>query len=1153
MKMKHMMSAAALLLSLTAQADPIDLQQARTIASELKVADVEPTLVKLGERDAERSRRLAPAVRATAPYYIFSRGAGMGYIIVSGDDCLPTVLGYTESGDFDEATAPPALMGWLGYYARIIEEAQVAGENVSRKDGRRQQSAPKRAEGKQNIPVLMTTHWHQTWPYNNDCPFLTGTQNRAVTGCVATAAAQVIYYYRKDNPSYITAATPTYGYGDAPVTTSVPAGTPLKWGLMLDSYASGTPQEYVDAVSIFVFAVGAATGLTYGSSTAGQISDLVNTFNRWYDLSSTCIYKNSTPTATWENMIYNDLMAGHPLVYTGYNDAQGGHAVVVDGYQASTNLFHFNFGWGGQGDGWFTVDDETGMNGFISWQGMTYQVTPRRQNLAARIEPADGIYLDKENVVRVKVSNQGTLDYKGVYLFASATDAQPTSLSAATSSDLTTVLPADGSTVELTMAAKPTKAGTCYITLTDKNRNIIAQQAVEVGERDNDLHLQGIEVLASSDTEKHGGEDYTVIYGSSSISVVATVDNRSAFPYKDSPRLQVFVSDDEGVTFTSLIERTATNVVIDPNSTGQMTFSLTTSGNAGIEPGKLYYAVLRNPLTSRSNTYVQNDIEGVDTLVRFVRKDADAMSANLGDDKILTYTGKWNATQFVTLANRNTSAIGYDLTAVEGVGKVQRFDGKPNALYYVASDAAATGVNIVKVGTGESTADAIVLQAGNDFAPRTDIKAAKASLTLNIEPLRWYLVTTPFTAPVPAGMVAKQIDSHSTSGIRNHTTLVTTLNAGCTYLLMTSSADNVTIAAEGNVNVVAAPAENPDPAVVGTYTTMDAPADVYILNDAATQKFVKATAGDIVDAFHGYFTATGVTATFDANSETSMDNAYLKLGTAISEAKAVVDMRSSVMDKTTLAQLLDQIAAAQVVFTTRPYTTTREITDYVTQLQAAVAEAQNHLRTNLQNVELDMTGLLANPSFEEGTVKGWTADGTGVSVRDASNTTYRGVGADGKYLLYSYISSSQTGNGVSQTVDNLTPGVYRLTAQVGTEPEHTVTLFANDKEVEIDAHEFGKYYLTDAVIDDIEIHEGDALTVGIKPGHWYKADNFRLYYLRGFDTDDETAIHHVGNDTRHADTAVYDITGRRVADAWTPQTQLPRGIYIVAGKKIMVR
>ena len=77
-------------------------------------------------------RHKAPARRPTmqtAPYYVFSRGEGQGCVFVAGDDCIPTIIGYTESGDFDESREAPQLLALLNHYAGIVELMQEKGLN----------------------------------------------------------------------------------------------------------------------------------------------------------------------------------------------------------------------------------------------------------------------------------------------------------------------------------------------------------------------------------------------------------------------------------------------------------------------------------------------------------------------------------------------------------------------------------------------------------------------------------------------------------------------------------------------------------------------------------------------------------------------------------------------------------------------------------------------------------------------------------------------------------------------------------------------------------------------------------------------------------------------------------------------------------------
>ena len=112
---------------------------------------------------------------------------------------------------------------------------------------------------------------------------------------------------------------------------------------------------------------------------------------------------------------------------THYDEANNasGHAVVLDGYQAHSGLYHFNFGWGGQGDGWYTVDDETGMNGFNKDQRGCLNFRPTRPNVEAKLDNVK-LYQNAESNIKVKFINHGTIPYaQGVKLFANTRQTLP--------------------------------------------------------------------------------------------------------------------------------------------------------------------------------------------------------------------------------------------------------------------------------------------------------------------------------------------------------------------------------------------------------------------------------------------------------------------------------------------------------------------------------------------------------------------------------------------------------------------------------------------------------------------------------------------------------------------------------------------------------
>ena len=141
--MKPLLTVLTLLTSSTCiWADPIDTEKAREIAQAYMCGNQIPETVEtlVNKRNS---------TDGYAPLYIFNRGNHQGFVIISGDDCMPYVLGYTEQGDFDPQTLPPAMLDWLEGYSQMIEAAQAQGL------GPRAQA---RANDKENIAPLVSAH-----------------------------------------------------------------------------------------------------------------------------------------------------------------------------------------------------------------------------------------------------------------------------------------------------------------------------------------------------------------------------------------------------------------------------------------------------------------------------------------------------------------------------------------------------------------------------------------------------------------------------------------------------------------------------------------------------------------------------------------------------------------------------------------------------------------------------------------------------------------------------------------------------------------------------------------------------------------------------------------------------------------------------------
>jgi len=1141
--------AAVLLISSTtvAHADPINEAAARKIATAFCAENSnqsEVTLVKRAARSEAKARRLSSSTQVTSPYYIYSRGEDQGFVIVAGDDCLPEILGYTESGNWDEASQVPALQGWLQMYADLIENVQASGQSVSRKTTARRAAAT--ATAKQDIDILLTSHWHQSWPYNNHCPTITGTSNLAATGCVATAATQVGYYFRKDMPDELQSSTPTYEYGDAPVTRSVPKGTPLKWGIMLDNYNESHPSEYDDAVAEYVFAMGAACWMTYGSSSGAQTPEVVNAYSNYFDMDSKNLWKSTTTQTAWENLIYKDLQEGRPIVYAGYTENNEGHCIVLDGYRTSGNLFHFNFGWGGQGDGWYTVDDVTGVNGYGTNQDMVYNITPRKQNLSATLSINSGFYVYHDNPITVTITNNGTLDYSGVYLFLSTSNSKPTALSSAKVSDTESVLPNDGSVSTFTYELRPSSEREYYLFLTDNKLNVLAQQKVEAVNSENQLSVQSIQTAGSTNTQDVNGEKFAQVNGTQAL-VIVHVENTSSVSYEDSPRLTLYGSTDGGSSFSLVGTKYADRVKIPSGESGDIYFSISSTSTCPIDTNVLYRAVLKNPLSTHSDAQITY-AEGVDSITRFIlHATQEELSATLHGDT-LVFSGLWNANTYRTICSRTSNAAAniYDLTAVREVGIVPQ--GIGNALAYIGEDAVLnSGINIVDLST--ASAEHLVLSMDYNFHPLTTFTAKECEITLKGEPNQWFLFTAPFTAELPTGVVAKEIQSHSTSGISKKATLVRTLEVGKTYMLMLSSSRTKTLSAS-NVTIQPLPAVNVDTAVVGTFVTTTAPAGAYEIGEGDTQYFVSTQEVFSVSPFSGWFYDSKMSNQFRANSEIALDPAYLEVGQAIAYGYETLDEYASILSSAAQQLLTDSLSLAEQHFALRDFADRTTALHYADSLLALVDACKTQLKPVL-DAETDMTGCIRNPSFEEkvtssasvGSTVGWTAESSSVRVVLNSNVTYRGVGADGDNILYSCVGDSM-GYGISQTITGILPGLYRLTAKVACAEDDSVTLYANDNITIAYPHPFGIYYLNEASVDSIIVTATDpTLTIGVKEGGWYKADDFRLTYLRGLTPEeDPVAIEDIHTGLSNADSlrpdAIYDLTGRRL------QAAPSHGLYI---------
>lgn len=344
-----------LLLSVSAIAGPRSYQQAKAIAQrQAAMLGIEMDAEVAASAKAAPRMSVSSAVSPSATcYYVFANGEDKGFTIVSGDDRMPEVVGYSARGTYDPDHLPANYVGFMKAYQETVEALLKGDAQVSGGLAEARQWRAERAGTAAVAPLLGGIKWNQRAPYNNMCPLYDGT-NRSVTGCVATAMAQVMMYYQYPKELKATIKdyiTQTYGIQ----IPEISSGATYDWDNMLPDYSkSDYSSAQADAVAKLMYHCGAAVEMNYGPSSGANVTPAILATYFGYDadlmqdLTRTCFTLQQ-----WMTLIDNELKAKRPILYSG-KSSDGGHEFVCDGSDGK-GLYHINWGWGGYQDGYFDL------------------------------------------------------------------------------------------------------------------------------------------------------------------------------------------------------------------------------------------------------------------------------------------------------------------------------------------------------------------------------------------------------------------------------------------------------------------------------------------------------------------------------------------------------------------------------------------------------------------------------------------------------------------------------------------------------------------------------------------------------------------------------------------------------------------------------
>lgn len=331
---------------ITLSAAPRDLRSASLIANNR--LGTECSLVSYGNNTRSGNK----------PYYIFNADNGEGFSIVSGDDRLPEILGYSLTGTFDKDNLPPQLEWLLSYYTALAESDEaplIVKETRAAK------------------PVLIkTANWGQNAPYNNLCP------SNTLTGCGATAMAILMNHYK-----YPSQGKGSHAYRHNGKRLSCNFSQPIDWDNMLDDYSGSYSEVQAEAVAKLMYSCGVLLEMNYSpvesTSFASKSCGMAKHFG--YEQGVEYVEKESYGISDekWLALINDELDRGNPMMYRGANHYnQGGHIFILDGRDDSGN-FHINWGWDGQLNGYYNLARLTPNNSnYTFYQGMVVNTRPSK-------------------------------------------------------------------------------------------------------------------------------------------------------------------------------------------------------------------------------------------------------------------------------------------------------------------------------------------------------------------------------------------------------------------------------------------------------------------------------------------------------------------------------------------------------------------------------------------------------------------------------------------------------------------------------------------------------------------------------------------------------------------------------------------------------
>ena len=298
-----------------------------------------------------------------------------GFIIIAKDNRLNPVIGYSTEMDFSYDNAEDDfflndIIADLNANLLRMEKLKISVVNNLWESG-----SNNFINGTEGLygPYLQSD-WGQA--YVNGSPVYNYyTPNRWPAGCVATATAQILNYYKWPYQGY-----GSHGYYDDGKYHYANFGkTFYDWANILDLY---TDQYFTtdnqEAVGLLVYHCAVALNMDFGADgSTSSTSDVPGILHSYFRASGH--YKSKSSTGFWTAMQNNMKDARPAIISIKSSEFSTGHAAVVDGYFETNNYYHVNPGWYGNNIGWYNISGDWNMGGYNIVIGAVKGIVPSPQ------------------------------------------------------------------------------------------------------------------------------------------------------------------------------------------------------------------------------------------------------------------------------------------------------------------------------------------------------------------------------------------------------------------------------------------------------------------------------------------------------------------------------------------------------------------------------------------------------------------------------------------------------------------------------------------------------------------------------------------------------------------------------------------------------